>query len=172
MVARVVWFTGLSGAGKSTIAQRAATMLDERGLSVLVLDGDAVRSSFSSDLGFTPGDIVENDQRFLALCLESMDRYDVILVPKISPLKKQRATVRSALGEAFSEVYVSASLATVSGRDPKGLYREAREGRLPDLIGVAEAVPYEPPGAADLTLDTESCSPEVCANQLVEFLQI
>jgi len=167
---RVVWFTGLSGAGKSRIANRVAEILTERGIKVLTLDGDIVRAALQPQLGFSREDIYENNRRFVALCQKSITEYDVILVPKISPFRDQRATARSELGEAYVEVYVHASLIEVMRRDPKGLYRDAREGRLPGLVGVAAEVPYEPPDAADLTLNTEEDNVETCAQQLVTFL--
>ena len=170
MTALVAWMTGLSGAGKSTIAQQASAILLERGYTVLILDGDAVRSVLSPNLGFSRDDIMENDRRLMTLCQESMSEYDVILVPKISPFREQRSLTRRTIGKDFLEIYVQASLATVTKRDPKGLYRNAREGRLDGLIGVAPEVPYEPPMGADLVLETESGSPESCTAILVEYL--
>ena len=170
MTALVAWMTGLSGAGKSTIAQQASTILLEKGYTVLILDGDAVRSALSPNLGFRRDDIMENDRRLMSLCLKFRSEYDVILVPKISPFREQRSLTRRTMGKDFLEIYVQASLATVTQRDPKGLYRNAREGRLDGLIGVAPEVPYEPPMCADLVLETESGSPESCTAILVEYL--
>lgn len=172
MGALVAWFTGLSGAGKSTIAQQAATALEEQGKGVLVLDGDAVRSTVTRHLGFSREDIYANNQSFIELCRTNIADYDLILVPKISPFREHRALARQALEPDYVEVYVRASLDEVIHRDPKGLYRESREGRLPGLVGVAPEVPYEPPKAAELTLDTEAESAETCAQRLVEFLSV
>ncbi|MQF95108.1 MAG: adenylyl-sulfate kinase [SAR202 cluster bacterium] len=170
MTALVAWMTGLSGAGKSTIAEKTAALLEEMGNKVLVLDGDAVRSKISPALGFTREDILENDRRLISLCLEAVSDYDVILVPKISPFKEQRAVTRQNLGEGFVEVYVRASIETVSTRDPKGLYKDSREGRLKGLIGVAPEVPYEPPESPELVLDTETSDPDSCARTLCDHL--
>ena len=171
MATLVAWLTGLSGAGKSTIAAKAAKLLQDSGQKILILDGDAVRSALSPNLGFSREEIIENDRRLLALCQRSMPEYDVILVPKISPFKDQRDATRLALGSVYAEVYIQASLATVTQRDPKGLYQDFKKGRLPGLVGVAIDVPYEMPENADLILDTESYNAEVCASRLVEFLQ-
>ena len=168
----IAWFTGLSGAGKSTIANRAAEILTDRGRKVLTLDGDVVRAALHPQLGFSKEDIYENNRRFVTICQESIAQYDVILVPKISPFRNQRAIARRELGTPYVEVYVHASFKEVLRRDPKGLYRDALEGKLPGFVGVAPEVPYEPPDAADLVLDTEMYSVEDCARQLVDFLLV
>ena len=168
----VAWFTGLSGSGKSTIASRVEEMLTEQGRRVLTLDGDVVRSTFDPPLGFSKDDISENNRRFIEICQKFIPNYDFILVPKISPFRDPRAIARSELGEAFVEVYVQASLEEVTRRDTKGLYCDAREGRLTDLIGVSPEVPYEPPEAAESVLDTEKYGVEDCARQLVDFLLV
>lgn len=170
MTGIVAWFTGLSGAGKSTIANRAEGILTANGRKVITLDGDAVRAKIHADLGFSVEDIYENNRRFIALCLESIAGHDVVLVPKISPFLKQRAIARKEIGDAYSEIYVLASLDEVSRRDPKGLYRDSREGRLSGLVGVAPEVPYEPPLDAELVLDTETHDVEACARLLADYL--
>ena len=166
----VAWFTGLSGAGKSSIAARAEELLAVRGLRVLTLDGDNVRATLYPRLGFSIEDIYENNRRFVALCQDSIDEYDVILVPKISPFLEQRTIARRELGESYVEVYVQASLDEVTRRDTKGLYRDAQEGKLSGMVGVAPEVPYEPPKTAELVLDTETFNLEDCAGQLADFL--
>ena len=166
----VAWLTGLSGAGKSTIATLAAAMLRDRGVSVSVLDGDVVRQHRHAHLGFSPADIRENNRLVVGLCAEALQHHDVVLVPLISPFRDSRAAAREALGAQFFEVYVKASLAEVTRRDPKGLYRQAREGRLSGLIGVDAVVPYEPPEAPALTLDTERVDKTGCATELVRFI--
>ena len=170
MGALVAWFTGLSGAGKSTIAEKAASMLEAKGQSVLVLDGDVVRSTVTRHLGFSREDIYENNRSFINLCRTHAADHDVILVPKISPFLEQRASARRELEPGFVEVYVRASLEEVFRRDPKGLYRKSSEGSLQNMVGVAAEVPYEPPKAADLTLDTETDSVEACTQLLVDYL--
>ena len=166
----MAWFTGLSGAGKSTIAARVAELLTEQGCKVLTLDGDAVRSTLHPQLGFSVEDIYENNRRFIAMCQESIGEYDFILVPKISPFRQQRAIARQALRDAYVEVYIQATLEEVTRRDPKGLYLDAQEGRLPGLVGVAPEVPFEPPVEAELVLDTEAHDLGNCAQRLADYL--
>ena len=170
MGCRVVWLTGLSGAGKSTIARRVAGALESEGHRVLVLDGDAVRSTVSRNLGFSREDIYENNRRFIELCRESMPDYDFVLVPKISPFREHRAETRRELGGAFVEVYVHASLDEVTRRDPKGLYQKARDGELKSMVGVAPEVPYEAPDDAEVVLDTEKLSADACGARLRDYL--
>ncbi len=170
MQGKVVWFTGLSGAGKTTIAKRAATILKAEDWKVLILDGDDVRAKLHRHLGFSPGDIQENNRLVVTLCQDSLPAHDFILVPIISPFLGSRASARDILGAAFAEVYVYASLDEVIRRDPKGLYQQVQEGKLSDLIGTPRGVPYEPPDSPELVLNTETSDAETCANQLVDFL--
>ena len=162
--------TGLSGAGKTTIATRSASMLRDQGVSVSILDGDAIRQGRHGHLGFSPADIRENNRLVVGLCSEALRRHEVVLVPLISPFRDSRAAARQALGAQFFEVYVKASLAEVNRRDPKGLYRRAREGLLAGLIGVDPAVPYEHPESPALVLDTERLDRSTCAKRLVRFI--
>ena len=170
MGCRVAWLTGLSGAGKSSIARRVAEALEAEGQRVLVLDGDAVRSTVSPTLGFSRDDIHENNRRFIALCIESMPDYDFLLVPKISPFRNDRAETRRELGSAFIEVYVHASLDEVTRRDPKGLYQKAKDGVLTGMVGVAPEVPYESPEDAEVVLNTEDLTADACAALLTDYL--
>lgn len=168
--ARVAWFTGLSGAGKSTIAELAAARLTAEGRRVAMLDGDAVRARFHRHLGFTPADIRENNRLIAELCVEALVDHDVVLVPVISPFRDARDAARDRIGAPFAEVHVKAGLETVMSRDPKGLYLAVREGRRPALIGMSADVPYEPPLHPDLVLDTEAHSAARLADALVTFL--
>jgi bifunctional enzyme CysN/CysC len=168
--AKIAWFTGLSGAGKSTIAERAAELLTDRGQKVLILDGDAVRESLHRHLGFTPEDIRENNRLMVGLCQENQPDYDYILVPIISPFIDSRSQARNDLGDSFFEVHVSASFDEVRRRDPKGLYQKMSTGEITDLIGVGSGVPYEPPESPELALDTQRMDPENCAKTLADRL--
>jgi len=167
---RVAWFTGLSGSGKSTIAELAAAMLRARGLRVAVLDGDAVRERLHRHLGFSPSDIRENNRLVAGLCVDTLADHDVVLVPIIAPFRDARAEARRVIGDAFLEIHVRASLPELMRRDPKGLYRAAQAGTMTGLIGVAPEVPYEPPDQPDLVLDTERQDARACADALVGLL--
>lgn len=167
---RVAWFTGLSGSGKSTIAELVVARLGDAGWRVTVLDGDAVRARYPDPLGFTPADIRENNRRIAELCVEALPVSDVILVPVISPFRDARAAARARIGAAFLEVYVRAGLATVRRRDPKGLYADADAGRRPPMIGLREDVPYEAPEGAEVVLDTEQLSASALADALIATL--
>ena len=168
--AKIAWFTGLSGAGKSTIAERTAELLIERGQKVLILDGDAVREFVHHHLGFTPEDIRENNRLMVGLCQKNQSDYDYILVPIISPFIDSRAHARDNLGNSFFEVHVSASLDEVRKRDPKGLYQKMSTGEITDLIGVGAGAPYEPPESPELALDTQQMDSESCAKVLADRL--
>ncbi len=167
----VVWLTGLSGAGKSTIAALARRDLQEKGFRVGFLDGDLVRRTVTGRLGFSPSDIEENNRVIAGLCLRERLRWDLLLVAVISPFERSRQAVRARLGDSFALVYVKASLAAVMERDPKGLYRKAREGILKNVVGYSPGVPYEAPDGADLVLDTERESAEQLALRLAGFVQ-
>jgi len=166
---QVAWFTGLSGAGKTTICLNAVSLLQAKGLKVLTLDGDIIRSKLHKHLGFSPEDIKENNRLIVDLCQVSLPRYDVILVPIISPLRDSRAHAKRILGSTMAEVYVHVSLQEAAIRDPKGLYQDQRSGKIQNLVGV-NGVPYEHPEHPDLILETERISATACASQLVDFL--
>lgn len=170
-MAVVAWLTGLSGAGKSTIAGQAADLLRADGRCVQILDGDVVRTELHRHLGFSPADIRENNRLIAGLCTASARTYDVILVPIISPFRDARAAARAEIGASFVEVYVRASMSEVMRRDPKGLYQQVRAGRLTGLIGLSPDVPYEAPEAPDIVLDTEATDAATCARQLAALLE-
>ena len=156
----VFWFAGMSGSGKSTVAHETFRHLHAAGLKTLILDGDAVRTTYHRHLGFSAADIRENLRLIAERCLAARGEYDVILVPVISPLADARAAARAHLGDGFRLVYIRASIAALEDRDPKGLYARARKGEMPDLIGYGPAaVPFEEPADADLVLDT-TATPE------------
>ena len=152
----VAWFTGLSGAGKSSIAVEAASLLSARGLSVEIVDGDVLRQSLARHLGFSTDDVMESNNIAVDVCAELRRTTDVVLVPRISPLRMGRQIARRELGEGFVEVYVKASIETVERRDPKGLYARARKALGDVPIGLPGGLPFEEPEEADLILDTET----------------
>jgi bifunctional enzyme CysN/CysC len=163
----VVWFTGLSGAGKSTIADLVADQLRSRGLEVERLDGDTVRHLFPGT-GFTRAEREEHIRRigFLAATLE---RHGVFVVASfISPFEESRRFVREQC-RSFVEVHVSTSLEECERRDVKGLYARARRGEIPHFTGISD--PYEEPSAAELTIDTSQCTPEEAAAEVMNLLR-
>lgn len=165
----VVWLTGLSGAGKSTLAMGAERRLFDSGRQVYVLDGDNVRGGLNADLGFSMRDRDENLRRVAEVAALFADAGMIVISAFISPLRKERAFARSRFPANFQEVYVSASLATCEARDPKGLYRRARLGEIPDFTGISS--PFEPPEAPELVVDTGSLDPSAALQRLVAHIE-
>ena len=132
--AKIFWFTGLSGAGKTTVADGVKSKLEAQGYKVFVLDGDQVRQKYTLPLGFSPEEIRLNNSLIARACKEQRNAYDVILVPIISPYRESRQKARELLEAGFYEIYFSASLECVVRRDVKGLYRKAKDGQIENLI--------------------------------------
>lgn len=149
---KVIWFTGLSGSGKSTIANALEKELHAQGKRTYILDGDNVRQGLNKDLGFTDADRVENIRRVAEVAKLMMDAGLIVMTAFISPFRAERQMARELIGEDnFIEVFVDTPLAVCEQRDPKGLYKKARSGDLPNLTGIGS--PYEPPLNATLTLN-------------------
>ncbi|HEV3266301.1 MAG TPA: sulfate adenylyltransferase subunit CysN [Acidimicrobiales bacterium] len=165
-----IWFTGLSGSGKSTISNLVEKRLDAMGAHTYLLDGDNVRLGLSRDLGFTPADRVENIRRVAEVTKLMVDAGLLVLVSFISPFVAERRFARELLqvGE-FCEVFVDASLELAEARDPKGLYRKARRGELANFTGVDS--PYEVPENPEIRIDTANVSAEDAADQVVAQLR-
>jgi bifunctional enzyme CysN/CysC len=165
-----LWFTGLSGAGKSTIANLVEQRLYGRGLHTYLLDGDNVRHGLNRDLGFTDEDRVENIRRVAEVAKLMVDAGLIVLVSFISPFRSERAMARSLLetGE-FVEIFVDVPLAVAEERDPKGLYRKARRGELKNFTGIDS--PYEAPERPEIRIDTTATTPERAAEQIVAVLE-
>ncbi len=166
----VFWFTGLSGAGKTTVANLTANRLAALGRSALVLDGDDLRPILSQGLGFGRADVLENNLRIAAYCQKRRHEADALLIPVISPYAEARAAVRAILAPGFYELWLAADLATVTARDPKGLYARAKAGTIPDMIGFAPDFPYEQPDTADLAIRSDVEGPEHSADTLTRFI--
>jgi adenylylsulfate kinase len=164
-----LWFTGLSGSGKSTVARRVELLLAQRKHHVYTLDGDNVRHGLCSDLGFSPEDRTENIRRIGEVCKLFTDAGTLTLAAFVSPYRADRARVRAILAPGdFIEVYVAADLATCEARDPKGLYRKARAGEIPEFTGVS--APYEEPEQPEVTLRTDQHDVDACAQQVLRYL--
>jgi bifunctional enzyme CysN/CysC len=165
----VVWFTGLSAAGKSTIADLVESALHSDGRRTYVLDGDNVRHGLNKDLGFTDADRVENIRRIAEVAALMVDAGLIVLVSFISPFRAERAMARELLAPGeFCEVYVDTPLEVAERRDPKGLYAKARRGELANFTGIDS--PYEPPEDPELRLDTTALTPELAAGAVLEKL--
>jgi bifunctional enzyme CysN/CysC len=166
---RCVWFTGLSGSGKSTIANLVEKRLLAMGLHTYLLDGDNVRHGLNKDLGFTAEDRVENIRRVAEVAKLMVDAGLIVLVSFISPFRAERRMARELFGEGeFIEAYVDTPLAIAEQRDVKGLYAKARAGEIVNFTGIDS--PYEVPERADVVLDTVDASAEQLADRLVALL--
>jgi adenylylsulfate kinase len=167
-----LWFTGLSGSGKSTIAFTLEHALVQRGHLAYVLDGDNIRHGLNKNLGFSAEDREENIRRIGEVAKLFADCGVLTMTSFISPYRKDRDAVR-ALHEAgriaFIEVHVNTPIATCEQRDPKGLYKKARAGQLKNFTGVDD--PYEAPDRAELTIDATNTSPQEATVQLLDYLQ-
>jgi bifunctional enzyme CysN/CysC len=167
--ARLLWFTGLSGAGKSTIANLVEGKLHALGRHSFLLDGDNVRLGLNRDLGFSDADRAENIRRVGETAKLMLDAGLIVLAAFISPFRAERRTVREMLPDGeFVEIFINAPLAVAEGRDPKGLYAKARGGLIPNFTGIGS--PYEPPEAPEIRIDTTRMTPEEAADEIVRYL--
>ncbi len=166
----VLWFTGLSGAGKSTVADVVEQELHRRGRRTMSLDGDNVRHGLNKNLGFTPEDRVENIRRIAEVSKLMVDAGLIVLVSVISPFRNERHMARTVLeANEFLEIFVDAPLDVCEARDPKGLYKKARAGQLPNFTGISS--PYESPEASELHLHSGEETPEALAARVVAMLE-
>ena len=164
----VLWLTGLSGAGKTTLAFALEERLFRDGLQVYVLDGDNVRHGLNADLGFSRTDRGENIRRAGEVAALFADAGVLCIAAFISPYRADRGAARAAAPGRFHEVYVRADLATCERRDPKGLYRRARAGEIANFTAVDDI--YEPPENPSLTIDTAENDIECCITMLVDYV--
>ena len=165
-----LWFTGLSGSGKSTLARAVEEALFERGCQVYVLDGDNVRHGLNRDLGFSPEDRSENIRRIGEVAKLFTDFGALVLTAFISPYREDRDAVRALMPEGdFVEIHVDCALDVCEERDPKGLYKKARRGEIPEFTGIS--APYEAPESPELSVRTDRSSLEECAVQVVQYLE-
>jgi len=165
----VVWFTGLSGAGKSTIANLVEKKLHALGRHTYLLDGDNVRHGLNKDLGFTEADRVENIRRVAEVARLMVEAGLIVLVSFISPFRAERRMARELVGAGeFHEVFVDTPINVAEQRDTKGLYKKARRGELKNFTGIDS--PYERPEHPEIKIDTTTMSPEVAAEHIVAHL--
>jgi bifunctional enzyme CysN/CysC len=167
----VIWLTGLSGSGKSTIANALELKLAELGKHTMLLDGDNIRHGLNKDLGFTDVDRVQNIRRIGEVAKLMMDAGLIVITAFISPYRAERDMIRQLLPEGdFIEVYLNTSLEECEGRDVKGLYKKARLGQLPNFTGIS--APYEPPASAEVMIDTATTSVESAVESILHLLDL
>ena len=166
----ILWFTGLSASGKSSVANAVAAKLFEQQKQAYVLDGDNIRHGLNNDLGFDEVSRKENIRRIGEVAKLFVDSGQIVLTAFISPYQADRDTVRALVetGE-FIEVFVRCSLEECERRDPKGLYKKARNAEIPNFTGIS--APYEEPTNAEFVVDSEHFTIEECADQLISFLK-
>lgn len=165
----VLWFTGLSGSGKSTIANALEARLNAAGRLSYLLDGDNVRLGLNSDLGFSEQDRKENNRRVAHVAQLLWDANVLTLVSFISPFRQERDSARKLIGPDFIEIFVAAPIAECEKRDPKGLYVKARKGEIAQFTGISS--PYEAPEHPDLALHTESQSVDQSVDRIMDLLR-
>ncbi|MGN7611214.1 adenylyl-sulfate kinase [Magnetococcales bacterium HHB-1] len=165
----VLWFTGLSGAGKSTLAMLLEQELFQRGYRTYVLDADNVRQGLNKDLGFSPEDRSENIRRIGEVASLFADAGLIVITAFISPYRDDRTQARQINKAHFHEVYIKADLACCEARDPKGLYKKARAGKIPEFTGVS--APFEEPEHPDLIVDTTESTVAENITELIAFVK-
>ncbi|MDP1420419.1 adenylyl-sulfate kinase [Peribacillus simplex] len=167
----VLWFTGLSGSGKSTIANAVAKELYNRNIRSYVLDGDNIRHGLNKDLGFSEEDRTENIRRIGEVSKLFVDSGQFVLTAFISPFRADRQIVRDLLEEGeFIEVYIKCPIEECEVRDPKGLYDKARKGIIKDFTGIDS--PYEEPEQPEIILESDQYSIEECVEQVIGYLTV
>ncbi|MFT4781237.1 MAG: adenylylsulfate kinase [Pseudohongiellaceae bacterium] len=165
----LLWFTGLSGSGKSTIANLVENALFDLGIKTYVLDGDNIRKGINNDLSFSPEDRTENIRRIAEVSNLMVDSGLVVLAAFVSPYKKDRENIRTIVKDVnFVEVYINTSIEECERRDVKGLYKKARAGEIKNMTGIS--APYEAPKAPDIEIKTEGEPIEVSVQRILDFI--
>jgi adenylylsulfate kinase len=166
----ILWFTGLSGAGKSTVANEVEKRLHEKGVHTYLLDGDNIRHGMNKDLGFSPEDRKENIRRIREVAKLFVDAGVIVLTAFISPYREERELARQIVEEEeFIEVYVKCSIGECERRDPKGLYKKARDGEIPEFTGISSV--YEEPISPEIVIETDRQSLAESVDQIVHYLE-
>lgn len=165
----LLWLTGLSGSGKSTVATMLEQKLNDAGKLTYLLDGDNVRHGLNSDLGFSKEDRIENIRRIAELSKLFVDAGIITIATFISPFIGERVKVKNLLESDFVEIYVDCPLEICEKRDPKGIYKKARNGQIKDFTGIDS--PYEKPINPDIVIHTEENSLEECVDKIMDYLE-
>jgi len=169
--AKLLWFTGISGSGKSTIANELEKELFSKGVRTFILDGDNIRHGLNNDLGFTDADRVENIRRVGEVSKLMLDAGIFVISSFISPFNSDRSMVKSLIGDRdYIEVFIDTPLNVAESRDPKGLYKKARAGEIPNFTGISS--PYEEPMSPDITINTEKNNLTKCVKILLDYLEL
>jgi adenylyl-sulfate kinase len=168
----VLWFSGLSGSGKTTIALSLKDVLVEKGKKVDILDGDVVRGLLNRRLGFSRNDIRENNMSIAKLASKRLADYDLILVPIIAPYNEDRIMAKNIIGSNnFIEIFIKTPLEQCIKRDPKGLYKKALNGEINNFIGICDKTPYEEPSSPDIIIETTKLSIVEAVNSILDNLK-
>jgi len=165
----ILWLTGLSASGKSTLAVELEHALFDMGCQVFMLDGDNVRHGLSADLGFSPEDRAENIRRVGEVAALFAEAGSIVIAAFISPYRADRNRIRTRHPDYFHEIYLDASIEVCERRDPKGLYRQARAGDLKEFTGVS--APYEPPSSPHLVIHTGAQTVEQSVKELLDYVE-
>jgi len=166
----ILWFTGLSGSGKSTIANAVEAALWEQGKHTYLLDGDNIRMGLNQGLGFSNKDRIENIRRIGEVSKLFVDAGLIVLTAFISPFQRERNMVRELVQEKeFIEIFIDTPLEVCESRDPKGLYKKAREGKIPDFTGISS--PYEAPQTPEIHINNDNISIKEITDQIINYLQ-
>ncbi len=152
----VIWLTGMSGSGKSTLASKVKSWADNAEYSISIIDGDSVRDSNKKKLGFNMADVRTNNIRIASRCREDRAKFDLVVVPVISPYEEVRIEVRDSLKPGFHLVYLKTDVDSLKERDTKGLYAASDRGEINDLIGYSKINPYDEPCNAELVISTSN----------------
>ncbi|MBT6937252.1 MAG: adenylyl-sulfate kinase [Candidatus Marinimicrobia bacterium] len=164
----VIWLTGLSGSGKSTIANKIYQILIQKGYKIKLIDGDEFRGK---NTDFSKSGIMINNRNIITICENSLHTNDFIIVSVISPFNNSRNEARVRLGKKYMEVYVKASLKTVINRDTKGYYKKALSGKIDHFIGIDPITPYEKPTNPEIIINTDNESEERSLQKLLDYLK-
>ena len=166
----IIWFTGLSGSGKSTIANAVEVALNKKGKHTYLLDGDNIRMGLNRGLGFSDEDRIENIRRIGEVAKLFVDAGTIVLTAFISPFQKERDSVRKLVEkDEFIEIFIDTPLEVCESRDPKGLYKKAREGEIPNFTGISS--PYEAPPKPEIHIKNDKISIEDVTRQIIDYLQ-
>jgi adenylylsulfate kinase len=169
--AKVFWFTGMSGVGKTTLSSYVKNELEKCNYSVLVIDGDDVREKYKTPLGFKKNDVEKNNLFVAKLVRDKSNKYDVIIISIISSIDKVRKKIGKMLSPNFYLIYVWADIKSLKRRDPKGLYKKADEKEITDLIGYSDGNPYDVPLDSDLIIETsENSDLYQCQQRCLKFI--